>query len=90
MGARSSVGNIRNINWAMGMRELFADSQYEKQWVQEQAQFVRDSMTQAEYDAWWAQTPDDNDGFRLAVISKVSEIKKAALSGSVSRDAITQ
>jgi len=39
---------------------------------------VRDLMkTQAEYDAWWASTPDDNKGFLAAAKLKLRELKSA-------------
>lgn len=38
-------------------------------------QEVRDRMdTQAEYDAWWASTPDDNNGFFNAACEKLLEL----------------
>lgn len=38
-------------------------------------QEVRDCMTQAEYDAWWASTPDGENEFYEAAEAKLLEIK---------------
>lgn len=45
--------------------------------IRELNQFVRDSMTQAQYDAWWASTPDDNAGYDAAVLAMAAEIATA-------------
>ena len=39
------------------------------------SQQIRNMLTQDQYDAWWTSTPDDDEGYYLAAVRKITELR---------------
>lgn len=73
--------SIRNMNWTVGaieqLKQDALDKAYERVQVRQNCELIRKCMTQADFDAWWNETPNDNDNFNKAVSAKLAELKQA-------------